>query len=77
MIVFSFPASQRCRLRTSNGLERLSSEIKRRTCVVSIFPIEADCLRLINAVLMEIHEEWQSNDRNYLTIETNGSLPSL
>jgi putative transposase len=74
--VFSFPASQRRRLRTSNGLERLSREIKRRTRVVSIFPNEAACLRLISAVLMEIHEEWQSDDRIYLTIETNGSLPS-
>jgi transposase-like protein len=76
LTVFSFPASQRRRLRTSNGLERLSREIKRRTRVVSIFPNEAACLRLISAVLMEIHEEWQSDDRIYLTIETNGSLPS-
>jgi transposase-like protein len=76
LTVFSFPASQRRRLRTSNGLERLSREIKRRTRVVSIFPNEAACLRLISAVLMEIHEEWQSDDRIYLTIEANGSLPS-
>lgn len=76
LTVFSFPASQRRRLRTSNGLERLSREIKRRTRVVSIFPNEAACLRLISAVLMEIHEDWQSEDRIYLTIETNGSLPS-
>jgi transposase-like protein len=76
LTVFSFPASQRRRLRTSNGLERLSREIKRRTRVVSIFPNEAACLRLISAILMEINEEWQVEDRIYLTIETNGSLPS-
>jgi putative transposase len=76
LTVFSFPASQRRRLRTSNGLERLSREIKRRTRVVSIFPNEAACLRLISAILMEINEEWQVDDRIYLTIETNGSLPS-
>jgi putative transposase len=76
LTVFSFPASQRRRLRTSNGLERLSREIKRRTRVASIFPNEAACLRLISAILMEINEEWQSDDRIYLTIETNGSLPS-
>ena len=76
LTVFSFPASQRRRLRTSNGLERLSREIKRRTRVVSIFPNEAACLRLISAILMEINEEWQADDRIYLTIETNGSLPS-
>jgi putative transposase len=76
LTVFSFPASQRRRLRTSNGLERLSREIKRRTRVVSIFPNEAACLRLISAILMELNEEWQVDNRIYLTIETNGSLPS-
>ena len=76
LTVFSFPASQRRRLRTSNGLERLSREIKRRTRVVSIFPNEAACLRLISAILMEINEEWQVDNRIYLTIEANGSLPS-
>jgi putative transposase len=76
LTVFSFPASQRRRLRTSNGMERLSREIKRRTRVVSIFPNEAACLRLISAILMELNEEWQVADRIYLTIETNGSLPS-
>lgn len=75
LTVFSFPASHRRRLRTANGLERLSREIKRRTRVVSIFPNEAACLRLISAVLMEIHEEWQT-DRIYLTIETSGTSPS-
>lgn len=76
LTVFSFPASQRHRLRTSNGLERLSREIKRRTRVVSIFPNEAACLRLISAILMEINEEWQVDDRIYLEIETSGSSPS-
>jgi transposase-like protein len=72
LTVFSFPASHRRRLRTANGLERLSREIKRRTRVVSIFPNEAACLRLISAVLMEIDEAWQT-DRIYLTLETDGS----
>jgi transposase-like protein len=76
LTVFSFPASQRRQLRTANGLELLSRVIKRRTHVVSIFPNEAACLRLISAVLMEIHEEWQADDRVYLTIETSGSLSS-
>ena len=75
LTVFSFPASHRRRLRTTNGLERLSREVKRRTRVVSIFPNEAACLRLISAVLMEIHEEWQT-DRMYLTFERDGSLSS-
>jgi putative transposase len=73
LTVFSFPASHRRRLRTANGLERLSREIKRRTRVVSIFPNEDACLRLISAVLMEIDEAWQT-DRIYLTLETDGSV---
>lgn len=44
--------------------------------VVSIFPNEAACLRLISAVLMEIHEAWQT-DRMYMAIETNGSLSCI
>lgn len=71
LIIFSFPAAHRRRLRTANGLERLSREIKRRTRVVSIFPNEAACLRLISAVLMEIDETWQT-DRTYLTLEMDG-----
>jgi transposase-like protein len=59
-------------LRTANSLERLSREIKRRTRVVSIFPNEAACLRLISAVLMEIDEALQT-DRIYLTLEMDGS----
>jgi len=48
--VFDFPAEHRRRLRTTNMLERLSEEIRRRTRVVRIFPNEASCLRLISAV---------------------------
>ena len=72
LTVFSFPAAHRRRLRTANGLERLSREIKRRTRVVSIFPNEVACLRLISAVLMEIDETWQT-DKVYLTLGPDGS----
>jgi transposase-like protein len=57
--VFSFPRDHQRRLRTSNFLERLSQEIKRRTRVVRVFPNEKSCLRLISAILMEIGEEWE------------------
>lgn len=67
--VFSFPVEHRRKLRTNNGLERLNREIDRRTRVVSIFPNEAACLRLISALLMEQDEEWQTG-RAYLTFET-------
>lgn len=66
--VFDFPAEHRRRLRTTNMLERLSQEIRRRTRVVNIFPNEASCLRLTSAILMEVDEEWQTG-RRYLSFE--------
>jgi transposase-like protein len=68
MTVFCLPAAHRVRMRTSNMLERLNRELKRRTRVVSIFPSEASLLRLAGAVLMEIDEGWMSG-RKYLTME--------
>ena len=53
-------------LRTTNGLERLNKEVRRRTAVVGIFPNEASCLRLVTALLMETSEEWELG-RAYLT----------
>jgi putative transposase len=67
--VFSFPGAHQKRLRTSNYLERLSQEIKRRTRVVRVFPNEGSCLRLISAILMEVSEEWEYG-KIYLRIET-------
>jgi transposase-like protein len=58
LTVFSFPANHRQLLRTTNGVERLHREIRRRARVVSIFPNQASCLRLVSAVLNEISEEW-------------------
>jgi transposase-like protein len=57
--VFDFPLEHRKSIRTTNSLERINKEIKRRTRVVGVFPNEASCLRLISALLMEISEEWQ------------------
>jgi putative transposase len=68
--VFSFPRDHQRRLRTSNFLERLSQEIKRRTRVVRVFPNELSCLRLISAILMEIGEEWEYG-RLYLEMENS------
>ena len=59
LTVFDFPVEHRRFIRTTNSLERVNREIRRRTRVVGIFPNEASCLRLISAVLMEISEEWQ------------------
>jgi len=66
--VFAFPASHRRRLRTTNLLERLSRELKRRTRVASLFPNEPSLLRLATAVLVEISEDWETN-RLYLRMD--------
>ncbi len=58
LTVFDFPAEHRIRLRTTNGLERINKEIKRRTRVASIFPNIDSCLRLVSALLAEQDEEW-------------------
>ena len=68
MTVFAFPAARRRRLRTNNGLERLSKEIKRRTRVATLFPNEASLLRLVSAVLSEISDDWET-ERSYLNME--------
>jgi len=67
--IFSFPKIHQRRLRTSNQLERLSQEIKRRTRIVRVFPNEQSCLRLISAILMETGEEWEFG-RLYLQMES-------
>jgi putative transposase len=63
LTVFAFPQKHRRLIRTTNGLERLNREIRRRTRVVSLFPNDASCLRLATAVLMEISEDWQTGKR--------------
>jgi putative transposase len=68
LMVFSFPGAFRPLLRTTNGVERLHREVRRRTRVVSIFPNQASCLRLVSAVLNEISEEWVTG-RTYLSFE--------
>jgi transposase-like protein len=67
LTVFDFPEAHRRRIRTSNMLERVSQEIKRRTRVVRIFPNQNSCLRLVSAILMEIDEDWETG-RIYLNI---------
>jgi transposase-like protein len=68
LTAFALPSSHRRRLRTTNMLERVNREIKRRTRVATLFPNEASALRLVSAVLMEISEEWETN-RKYVTME--------
>ena len=68
LMVYAFPAAHWRLLRTTNGLERLNQEIRRRTRVARLFPNEASCLRLITAVVMEISDEWETG-KKYLTFE--------
>jgi len=76
LTVFDFPAHHQKKLRTTNGVERLNREIRRRTAVVGIFPHEESCLRLTSAVLMEIDDEWQVG-RVYLSFqEQDQTAPS-
>lgn len=70
LTVFDFSEGHRRRIRTSNLLERVSQEIKRRTRVVRIFPNQASCLRLVSAVLMEISEDWETG-RVYLSFDSD------
>jgi putative transposase len=65
---FQFPQEHRKKIRTSNAMERLNQEIKRRTRVVRVFSNEESCERLVTAILQEIHEEWITG-KVYLNVE--------
>ena len=69
----SFPKSHRVQIHSTNPLERLNAEIKRRTNVVGIFPNEAAITRLVGALLLEQNDEWQLQ-RRYLPLEGLQSL---
>jgi putative transposase len=70
----TFPAQHRAKLHSTNPLERLNGEIKRRTEVVGIFPNEAAIARLVGAILLEQNDEWAVQRARYMTLETMTSL---
>jgi putative transposase len=72
--VFALPASHRRRLRTTNLLERVNEEIKRRTRVARLFPSETSCLRLVSAILMEIADDWQTADKRYVVFSNETAI---
>lgn len=65
LTVYQFPKEHWKKIRTSNGMERVNREIKRRTRVAVLFPNKESALRLVTGVIIEIHEEWLTN-RSYL-----------
>ena len=69
LTVLSFPQDHRLRLSSTNMLECLMKRLKKRTRVVGIFPNKASCDRLIGALLLEVHEQWQTEERGMFNME--------
>jgi transposase-like protein len=70
----TFPKDHRTKIHSTNPLERVNGEIKRRTEVVGIFPNEEAIMRLVGAILLEQNDEWAVQRSRYMTLETMAPL---
>ena len=67
LAVYALPEHHRRRMRTTNMVERLNEEFRRRTRVIRVFPDETACVRMVSALAIEFNEEWM--ERKYLTMD--------
>ena len=74
LAVYQLPERHRKRMRSTNMLERVNQEIKRRTRVIRIFPNEQACVRLVSTLMMELNQEWM--ERVYLGMEELTTAPA-
>ncbi|TIO06120.1 MAG: IS256 family transposase, partial [Mesorhizobium sp.] len=70
----TFPKEHRAKLHSTNPIERLNGEIKRRTEVIGIFPNDDAIVRLVGAILLEQNDEWAVQRARYMTLETIGQM---
>jgi transposase-like protein len=73
LTVLSFPSHHRKRLKSTNLLENIMKRLKKRTKVVGVFPNRASCHRLVGSQLLELHEEWQTETKDYFNTEYAGA----
>ena len=70
----TFPREHRAQLHSTNPIERINGEIKRRTEVVGIFPNDEAIIRLVGAILLEQNDEWAVQRSRYMTLESVAPL---
>jgi transposase-like protein len=73
LTVLGFPAPRRKRLKSTNLLENIMKRLKKRTKVVGVFPNRASCHRLVGSQLLELHEQWQTESKDYFNMECSGT----